>query len=71
MTSQYEYANPKKKEVSLNEITIVKLTLKSDRVRTHISKNIKIQQIVFHPNKQIIYIQVNGKWKKVSYKEIE
>lgn len=55
----------------IDEIHIVKLTLNSDRVRTFTEKNVKIQQIVFHPNENIIYMQVNGNWKKVSYKEVK
>lgn len=55
----------------INEISIVKMVLTSDRVRVHLKKDINIQQIVFHPNENIIYIQVNGNWKKVSYKEIK
>lgn len=56
----------------INEIHLVKLiTSIPYPIIAHTEKNISIQQIVFHPNDNLIYIQINGNWKKVSYKEVK
>lgn len=57
--------------VDMNEISIVELLTTQRHVAVCASRDIKIQRIIFHPQKPIMYIQANGSWKKVQFKEVE